>query len=436
MQRRLRKLKTDLESIQARKTREVADRNVDHYTVGLVGYTNAGKSTLFNRLTAGGAYAHDKLFATLSTRVERWDLGGGNHVMVSDTVGFIRDLPHHLVASFRSTLEETVVADLLVIVLDVSDWSAEMQLDTVHETLDDIGAADQPRVLVLNKIDRLEDPRDVLVWLNRLLRRRCRSARSPATGSRSCEARVLDHMLGGVLEVTMVVPLSDGATVDFVEKRADVLARDLRQRARCRCGCASAAGTWTSCSRAAPARASTARICRPRGRRSGPVSKRRSLACDPAARAVLLMTSEGIRSDHDGPDRKRRRRRGAALRAMMPPEVAASLESWRDDPELGLLHAAVHAATKKQAFLDSYAEVLVARHLVERGCTLRVEVPTPSGRTCDFEVTVGEHCFYLHVKRLSTAAPVPPQAQRLVASSVPGAHRPARTSWGSTWSTA
>ncbi len=119
VQRRLRQLRRELAAEENRRRREVQRRNLEHFTVGLVGYTNAGKSTLFNRLTAGGAFAHGKLFATLSTRVERWDLGGGDDVLLSDTVGFIRDLPHHLIASFRCTLEETIHAHLLIIVVDV-----------------------------------------------------------------------------------------------------------------------------------------------------------------------------------------------------------------------------------------------------------------------------------------------------------------------------
>jgi GTP-binding protein HflX len=167
VQRRLGNLKRELVTIQARKHREVERRNLEHFTVGLVGYTNAGKSTLFNRLTAGGAFVHDKLFASLMDRVERWDLGGSDAVMLSDTVGFIRNLPHHLVASFRSTLEETIHSQLVVIVLDVDDHKASMQLETVHRTLDEIGAATQVRVLALNKIDCLAEPTELLVWLNR-----------------------------------------------------------------------------------------------------------------------------------------------------------------------------------------------------------------------------------------------------------------------------
>ncbi|MFM7798793.1 MAG: GTPase HflX, partial [Planctomycetota bacterium] len=122
---KLDKLRRELGEIEARRSREVLQRREEHFTAALVGYTNAGKSTLFNRLTRGGAFAADKLFATLGTRVEQWNLGGGNGCMLSDTVGFIRDLPHHLVASFRSTLDDAVHAHLLLVVLDVSDPRAE-----------------------------------------------------------------------------------------------------------------------------------------------------------------------------------------------------------------------------------------------------------------------------------------------------------------------
>ncbi|MBX3386245.1 MAG: GTPase HflX [Phycisphaeraceae bacterium] len=140
VQRRRLMLQAELEQIQARKRRMVQERKRDHFTIGIVGYTNAGKSTLFNALTAGGAYADDRLFATLVTRTREWTLAPGVSAMLSDTVGFVRDLPHHLIASFRATLEEATHADVLLIVLDVSDPAAEMQYRTVIDTLDELEA--------------------------------------------------------------------------------------------------------------------------------------------------------------------------------------------------------------------------------------------------------------------------------------------------------
>ncbi|MHC5023053.1 MAG: GTPase HflX [Planctomycetota bacterium] len=224
VQQRLRQLRREQHRIEGRKAREVEQRNVDHFTTGLVGYTNAGKSTLFNRLTAGGAFEHEKLFATLATRVERWDVGGGNQVLLSDTVGFIRDLPHHLVASFRSTLAETVAADLLIIVLDVADREAPMQLETVERTLDEVGASGQPRLLVLNKVDRVEDPDELLVWLNR---RPEAMPISAASGQGLDELRevVLGHLIGPVRAVCITLPLREARAIDFLENRAEVLDR-------------------------------------------------------------------------------------------------------------------------------------------------------------------------------------------------------------------
>ncbi|MCZ6735716.1 MAG: GTPase HflX [Planctomycetota bacterium] len=224
VQQRLRRLKRELGRIQGRKAREVQRRNIDYFTVGLVGYTNAGKSTLFNRLTAGGAFTHRRLFATLSTRVERWDLDGGNAVMLSDTVGFIHDLPHHLVASFRSTLEETVFAQLLIIVLDVADPNAPMQLETVYRTLDEIGAVDQPRVLGLNKIDLLDDDRELLVWLNRYPQAVPISA-AAGDGLDALAEVVRTEVRGDVRQVKVTTPMSEGKTIAFLEKRAEVLDR-------------------------------------------------------------------------------------------------------------------------------------------------------------------------------------------------------------------
>ena len=133
VQRKKSLLKKEIENLQERKAREVESRNLAYFTVGLVGYTNAGKSTLFNTATDAEVFVADQLFATLGTRTRQWDLGNGDHVMLSDTVGFVRNLPHHLVASFKATLEEAVHSNLILIVLDVADPHCQQQLRTVQK---------------------------------------------------------------------------------------------------------------------------------------------------------------------------------------------------------------------------------------------------------------------------------------------------------------
>jgi GTP-binding protein HflX len=225
VQRRLTHLKRELAGVRERTYREVVQRNEQFTTVGLVGYTNAGKSTLFNRLTAGGAFAHAKLFATLATRVEKWELGGGDFVMLSDTVGFIRNLPHHLVASFRSTLEETVAARLLLVVVDASDAGAEQQLETVFHTLDEIGAKTQPRIIVLNKIDQILDRAVLDGWLERFPEAVPISA-ATGEGVEALAERVRTSVVGELRELDVALPTADGAGVHFLESRGNVLARN------------------------------------------------------------------------------------------------------------------------------------------------------------------------------------------------------------------
>ena len=123
--------------------------------VALVGYTNAGKSTLFNRITGSGAYVADQLFATLDTTTRRVYLAADASIALSDTVGFIRDLPHTLVDSFKATLEETIQADLLLHVVDRGNPHYQAQIEAVNEVLAEIGAAGVPQVLVYNQIDRV-----------------------------------------------------------------------------------------------------------------------------------------------------------------------------------------------------------------------------------------------------------------------------------------
>jgi GTP-binding protein HflX len=134
------------------------------FSVSLVGYTNAGKSTLFNAITKAQTYAADQLFATLDTTSRRVFLGDAGTIVLSDTVGFIRDLPHTLIAAFRATLQETAQADLLIHVVDAANAARLDQIDEVNKVLREIGAADVPQLLVWNKIDAVPELDDVKLF--------------------------------------------------------------------------------------------------------------------------------------------------------------------------------------------------------------------------------------------------------------------------------
>ena len=149
-----RQLRVRLDKLERqRRTRRRARDRRDAFTVSLVGYTNAGKSTLFNALTGAGTYAADQLFATLDTLTRRVRLAEGVEIVLSDTVGFVRDLPHQLVEAFRATLDETAQADLLLHVVDASAPDRDEQIEQVTRVLGEIGADEVPAIVVLNKID-------------------------------------------------------------------------------------------------------------------------------------------------------------------------------------------------------------------------------------------------------------------------------------------
>jgi GTP-binding protein HflX len=217
-------LRSEIETVQDRKSRLVAQRNLAHFTVCIVGYTNAGKSTLFNTLTAAGTYADDKLFATLDTKTRAWRLERGTEVMLSDTVGFVRDLPHNLVASFKATLEEAVHADLLLHVLDVGHPHAEQQYCSVHEVLEDIGAKGKPEILLLNKIDTEEGEAAFPEWRTLHPGALPISARTGLGLAELAEA-VYQAVRGQQVDVTLEADVTNGRLISFIESHARVLDR-------------------------------------------------------------------------------------------------------------------------------------------------------------------------------------------------------------------
>lgn len=151
---RVKRLRAQLEQLKKqRRTRRQARERYGRFNISLIGYTNAGKSTLFNSITGAKAYAANQLFATLDTLTRKMWLPSGREVIVSDTVGFIRDLPHQLIDAFSATLEETVDSDLLLHVVDANAPNLANQISEVSQVLERIGAASVPRVLVYNKID-------------------------------------------------------------------------------------------------------------------------------------------------------------------------------------------------------------------------------------------------------------------------------------------
>lgn len=162
--KRVKVLKEKLAKVEAQRAVQRRSRNRAHVlSVSLVGYTNAGKSTLFNTLTRSGVYAADQLFATLDTTTRKVHTGSTAGVVLSDTVGFIRRLPHMLVAAFRATLEETVHADVLLHVVDASSADRDAQIEAVNLVLKEIGADAIPQILVYNKIDLTDFPARVEV---------------------------------------------------------------------------------------------------------------------------------------------------------------------------------------------------------------------------------------------------------------------------------
>ena len=236
IQRRMNKLEAELERLaKTRATQRKARRRRELPTVSLVGYTNAGKSTLLNRLTRADVAVEDRLFSTLDPTTRRLQLPGGEVALLSDTVGFVRRLPHQLVEAFKSTLEEVAQVDMLVHVVDGSAPDVEQQVEAVRTVLRDIGAFDRPELLVVNKLDAA----DPGVVDDMLASHEGAVAVSAATGE---GIEKLEEVIAARLRmvdpvVELAVPYERGDVVAALHRDGDVLVevhgdRETRVRAR------------------------------------------------------------------------------------------------------------------------------------------------------------------------------------------------------------
>lgn len=223
VEKRIHDLKSELDRVLHRREREVAARR-DRMTVSLVGYTNAGKSTLLNALTDGNVVAADKLFATLDTRTRRWQLPGWGPVLLSDTVGFIRDLPHRLIASFKATLEEARQADLLLHIADASNPAVLDQIRAVNDVLSELGIQEKDTLLVLNQVDRVEDPHRLALIAQKYPGSVQVSAKTGEGLSRLASV-VSETMSRHFLDFDIETDVSNGRLMSFLAEHGEVLSR-------------------------------------------------------------------------------------------------------------------------------------------------------------------------------------------------------------------
>lgn len=229
IRREISKVKKSLQNVETqRRTRRHGREELAN--VSLVGYTNAGKSTLFNQLTGENRQAEDKLFATLDSTTRMVKLPSHHRILLSDTVGFIKKLPHHLVAAFKATLDEIAEANLLLHVVDVSHPQVESQIAAVNEVLDGLGASEIPMLMVFNKIDCLEDEAPLCLLRSRYPESINISARQ-GDGLAALRMELANRVTENDVEVSLVLPYSEGKKLDFVYKNGEVLKVDYQDDA-------------------------------------------------------------------------------------------------------------------------------------------------------------------------------------------------------------
>lgn len=222
IERRIHEIKDELKDV--RKSRDVQRRRRERIELpraAIVGYTNAGKSSLLNALTSANVLAEDKLFATLDPTTRKLILTSGSTLLVTDTVGFVRNLPHNLVEAFKATLEEASASDLLIHVADASDPEVEVHMATTEKVLDEIGAGAVPRILVLNKVD-IAEPGAVEQW-RRLHPDSLAVSAKTALGLDALAVQIEARLTSGMEEMELAIPFAEYSLIPLIHREGTVL---------------------------------------------------------------------------------------------------------------------------------------------------------------------------------------------------------------------
>ena len=224
---RITRLKRDLKKIEKeRDTQSI--RRQSEFRVSLVGYTNAGKSTLFKAITGAEVYIKDQLFATLDTTIRKLDLDSSHEILLSDTVGFIRKLPHNLVASFKSTLKEVLEADLILVVLDISSPQIKDHVNTIADVLKEMGANEIPIIQVLNKVDLISDGK-MIEKLQRSFPEAVTISAQNHLKLSDIKQRIIQMMESNYKTVDLQFSYNDGRIISQVQQGVEVLEREYEE---------------------------------------------------------------------------------------------------------------------------------------------------------------------------------------------------------------
>ena len=224
---RITRLKRDLKKIEKERDSQ-STRRQSEFRVSLVGYTNAGKSTLFKAITGAEVYIKDQLFATLDTTIRKLDLDSSHEILLSDTVGFIRKLPHNLVASFKSTLKEVLEADLILVVLDISSPQIKDHVNTIADVLKEMGANEIPIIQVLNKVDLISDGK-MIEKLQRSFPEAVTISAQNHLKLSDIKQRIIQMMESNYKTVDLQFSYNDGRIISQVQQGVEVLEREYEE---------------------------------------------------------------------------------------------------------------------------------------------------------------------------------------------------------------